>query len=78
MQNDAGLRAVWIAIMSVVAALIGIGGGVLSWLGGMNVPTAILAGFAAFAGGLMLQVQVFSFATGQASNKAGGKPRTRS
>lgn len=55
------------AFMTLVAAFAGVGGGVLSWLGGTNPPNAVLTGFAAFGGTLLLLIAVFSFASDHAA-----------
>jgi hypothetical protein len=54
-------RALWLAIMLLAASILGTSGGLLSWLGGMNTPNAILAGAGAFAGTLLLGIAVAHF-----------------
>ena len=48
------LTVVWFVIGLIVAALIGIAAGFLSWLERRSVPAAILVGGAAFAGAAAL------------------------
>lgn len=49
---------VWLAIGVVLALLVGVGAGVLAWLGGDKVPVAILKGGGAFAGTLGLVILI--------------------
>jgi hypothetical protein len=39
-----------IPVALVVATLIGVGGGLLSWVGGANIANSIMTGFAALGG----------------------------
>lgn len=52
------LVAVWLAIGAVLALLIGSGAGVLAWLGGDKVPTAILKGGGAFVATITVAILV--------------------
>jgi hypothetical protein len=54
------MQGIWFAIMGLASVLIGVGGGVLSWLGGLNVSNAVLAGAGAFAGALILMITVWN------------------
>jgi hypothetical protein len=58
MEED---RATWLAIMALAAAILGIGCGLLSWLGGMNVPNAILAGIGTFGTTLIIMITIRHF-----------------
>jgi hypothetical protein len=49
---------VWLAIGVVLALLAGTGAGVLAWLSGDKIPTAILKGGGAFAGTLTLEILI--------------------
>jgi hypothetical protein len=60
--TDATVRGLWLAITALSATLIGIAAGVLSWLGGLNPPTAILTGGGAFGGTVLLALAVLRFA----------------
>jgi hypothetical protein len=53
--------ATWLAIMALAATILGIGCGLLSWLGGMNVPNAILAGIGAFGTTLIVMITIRRF-----------------
>lgn len=57
------IRALWLAITVLAASMVGTSAGVLSWLGGMNSPNAILAGGGAFAGTVILGLTVIHFLT---------------
>ena len=57
------IRALWLAITVLAAGMVGVTAGVLSWLGGMNSPNAILAGGGAFAGTVILGLTVIHFLT---------------
>ncbi len=48
--NDSPLTVRW-AVVLMFAALVGIGGGILTYLGIHDAALAVLAGFAAFAAG---------------------------
>ncbi len=58
MRENSALRAVWLAIIIVVSIVAGIAAALLSVAGGMEIPPAILAGAAAFAGATVLLLQV--------------------
>ena len=58
-----GIRAVWLSIMVIVAVLVGVGGGVLTWLDGRKSAGSILAGFGVFAATLVLEFGVSQFLT---------------
>lgn len=61
MRDAPELHAVWIAIATIVAALVGTGAALLSWAGGANPPNSILTGGTAFATALMLLLAVIGF-----------------
>ena len=61
------IRAAWLAIIMLTAAMLGGICGWLSWLGGMNPPNAILSGAGAFGGTVMLIISLFHFITGSKS-----------
>jgi uncharacterized membrane protein len=42
----------------LASALIGMAGGVLSWLAGVSVPAALLTGGAAFGGAILLMMTI--------------------
>lgn len=54
-------RALWAAFTLLTSAVIGMSGGVLSWLGGVSAPNAILAGAGAFAGSVILILTIMHF-----------------
>jgi hypothetical protein len=60
-------RAVWTAVIMLAAVIVGVGAGVLSWVGGANPPNAVIAGFAAIAFTTMFGFAVFNFVTGRAA-----------
>lgn len=43
-------KALWVGMSVVLALVIGIGAGVLSWMGGQRPATAVLVGGSAFGG----------------------------
>jgi hypothetical protein len=55
------LRGAWLGLTLLVAVLAGVTGGILSWLGGINIPQAIIAGAAAFAGTTALILSMARF-----------------
>jgi hypothetical protein len=63
MHDTPELRAVWVAIATIVAALAGASAAFLSWIGGSNPPNSILTGAAAFATVFMLLLAVLGFAS---------------
>jgi hypothetical protein len=58
------VRAIWLGMILLAAAMLGSVGGLLSWLGGMNVANAILAGAGTFSGAILLMLALFRFLTG--------------
>ena len=65
MMNN--IRAVWLAIIILAAAMLGGICGLLSWLGGMNLANAILSGAGAFGGTVILIQSLFNFVSGSKS-----------
>jgi hypothetical protein len=57
------IRLLWLACILLTAGGIGICAGILSWLGGMNPPTAILTGGAAFSAATLLLLTIERFLT---------------
>jgi hypothetical protein len=55
-------RGLWLAVTVLTAALVGITAGLLAWAGGLNPPTAILTGGAAFGSTVLLVLAVLHFA----------------
>ena len=55
-DNQGPNTPIWLAIGVIFALIIGIGAGVIDWLGQRNVPLAILYGGAAFGGTMMLVI----------------------
>lgn len=55
------IRSLWLAIITLTAALIGVTGGLLAWAGGLNPPNAILTGGAAFGSTVLLALTVLRF-----------------
>lgn len=64
MCNELAWRGVWLAIIVLAAALVGLVAGLLSWAGGMNPANAVLAGGGAFAGGVLLLLSAVQFVAG--------------
>ena len=58
------IRAIWLGIILLAATMIGSAGGLLSWLGGMNVANAILSGAGTFSGAIILILALFHFLNG--------------
>jgi hypothetical protein len=56
--------ALWFAIGAVFALFIGAAAGILAWLGGDNVPTAILKGGGAFGAALTVVILVIGLFPG--------------
>jgi hypothetical protein len=52
---------VWIAVGAVLGLLVGVGAGVLAWLGGQAVPLAVLQGCTTFGGTLALVIMIHNF-----------------
>lgn len=57
-------RALWMSIFLLGAVMIGVAAGLLSWLGGMSAPNAILSAGGTFGAALALVCVVFNFLTG--------------
>jgi hypothetical protein len=62
--NNSTARGLWLAIIVLTAVLLGVSGGLLGWVGGLNAPTAVLTGGGAFGGAVMLGLAVLRFAAG--------------
>jgi hypothetical protein len=58
---DADRRGIHVAVILVTGFILGIGGGVLSWLGGFSVPLAVLTGFGAFGGACLFILAVLRY-----------------
>ena len=58
-------RSVWIALVLIVATLVGAGAGLLAHAGGANIPTAVLTGGGAFAGTILLLLALLNYALGR-------------
>lgn len=48
--TDSAIKALWVALCIMLALLVGVAAGILSWLGGQHPPGAILIGGGAFGG----------------------------
>jgi hypothetical protein len=57
-QDDRGLLALWLAVLAVLALVVGIAAGGIEWLGSRDVAQAIKTGCVAFAGAVTLGVLV--------------------
>jgi hypothetical protein len=57
---DSAVKALWVALCMMLALLVGVAAGVLAWLGGQHVPSAILIGGGAFGGTLTLALMVMN------------------
>jgi hypothetical protein len=60
----ASTRPLWLAFFVLAATVTGGAAGLLAFAGGSNVPTAILAGGAAFAGTMALLVTLAHYLSG--------------
>jgi hypothetical protein len=58
---NSGSRAVWAALVLIVAAMVGASAGLLAYAGGENAPTSILAGGGAFGGAVLLMLALIHF-----------------
>ena len=65
MQN---VRVLWLAIITIVAVIIGAAGGTLSWLGGATVPNAIFTGAGSFGAAVLLMLAIAYFLDGTHPN----------
>ncbi|SNT61870.1 hypothetical protein SAMN05216276_10864 [Streptosporangium subroseum] len=54
-------RAIWLAIILLAAVIIGLAGGVLSWLGGATPAGAILFGAGGLAATVLLAITIVNF-----------------
>lgn len=54
-------RAVWVAIAMLTGVVIGVAAGWLTWLGGVAVPLAIVAGGASFGTTLGLVIMLIKY-----------------
>ena len=54
-------HTVWLAIIMLAAALAASGAGLLTYAGGANLPTAVLAGGGAYAGSVLFMIAIKSF-----------------
>jgi hypothetical protein len=61
MRHPPELRALWLACILITALIAALVSGLLSWAGGMNPPTAVLAGAGAFSGSTLLMITVLRF-----------------
>jgi hypothetical protein len=57
------LRAVWIALALLAALIVGAAAGLLSFIGGVAPPLAVLAGGGAFGATVILILTVLRYAT---------------
>lgn len=62
-MNSSIVRSLWLAIIMLTAMLVGVAGGLLAWIGGLNPPTAILTGGGAFGGTVLLVLTILRFQT---------------
>lgn len=61
------VRAMWMAIISITAAIVAIAGGVLAWLDGASLSGAVMKGACGFAGTVLLLLAVAHFLSGDQS-----------
>lgn len=54
------LLGVWVTILALVAVFVGGSAGVLAWIDSLDVPRAIMTGFAAFGGSFTLALLLLS------------------
>jgi len=57
---DGSTKALWVALSVLFALVIGLGAGILAWMGGQLPPTAVLVGGSAFGGTLGIALMVLS------------------
>ncbi len=65
-MTDSTVRGLWLTIAVLIGALVGVTAGLLAWAGGMNAPSAVLAGGGAFGGTVLLVLAVLRFAASMA------------
>lgn len=58
-------RSVWIAVILLAAVHVGAGAGLLAYVGGANVSTAVLTGGGAFGGTVLLLLALLTFGLGK-------------
>lgn len=60
-DQDTKHRGLQVAVLLLAAFVLGVCAGVLSWLGGMPVAAAVLAGFGAFGGVVLFILAILRF-----------------
>ena len=66
-QFGGSLRAIWIALVLIIAVMVGASAGLLAWASGASVATAVLTGGGTFAGTVMLLMALLNFALGKSA-----------
>jgi hypothetical protein len=66
MTTDTVIRALWLAVAVLAAALIGTAAGVTSWISSRDAAGALLVGGGAFGGTLLLVLTVIRFVSDHA------------
>lgn len=61
MRQQTDLRPLWLAYILLVATFVAVAAGLLSWLGGLNPATAVLAGGGAFSATTLLFIALQQF-----------------
>jgi hypothetical protein len=64
MSITSDFHVVWLAVMALAALIVAGTSGILAWLGGAKVPTAVIAGAGAFGGTLALFLLIAGFLAG--------------
>lgn len=62
-------RVVLVAIAILAGFILGLCGGVLSWLGGMAIPGAVLAGAGSWGGSVLCIIGVMHFVQGTGESR---------
>jgi hypothetical protein len=58
-------RAVWVALVLIVAVMVGTAAGLLAYAGGQKVPMSILTGGGSFGGAVLLMLALIHFCWGK-------------
>lgn len=64
MSITSDFHAVWLAVMILAALIVAGASGILAWLGGAKIPSAIIAGAGAFGGTLAVSLLIAGFLVG--------------
>jgi predicted branched-subunit amino acid permease len=66
-QFGGSVRAIWIALIMIIAVMVGVAAGLLASASGASVATAVLTSGGTFAGTVMLLMALLNFALGKST-----------